>query len=80
MNRSKCEEYTLNEVISEMKCVKEITIEKFNEYVRQLDEAWNYEKSKRIMCGECGDTTHIDEVNEDGICQACLDSEEDENE
>lgn len=41
------------------------------EFADRVKLAWDREKDKRIMCCECGDTTHIDDVDEEGLCNIC---------
>ena len=41
------------------------------DFADRIKRAWNREKLKRVMCAECGDSTSIDNLDEDGVCKFC---------
>ena len=41
------------------------------DFADRIKRALENEKCKRVMCAECGDSTSIDNLDEEGVCKFC---------
>ena len=73
---------TMDEILEEMFHYAEHVVTGDNEkrivkdFADRIKRAWNHEKLKRIMCAECGDSTSIDNLDEEGVCKFCREKDE----